>query len=162
MIGQGIRRLRDRFTPFLRDLAHLAVGTDGQVLTLDSGKPVWADAGRKSFDGGPYTLTLGGLVDVEHNLGAEPSIRYMKLVCVSAEFNWEVGDKIIVPPGFDYPGSASQYGIWPYTEPDDETSVLHLRVGNTGIRASLFNKTTLASAALTASKWKLEIGLEVA
>jgi len=44
MIGAGVRYLRDRFTPFLRDLAHLAVGTDGQVLTLDGGKPTWGDA----------------------------------------------------------------------------------------------------------------------
>lgn len=153
MIGQGVRYLRDRFTPFLRELAHLAVGSDGQFLTLSGGKPAWGSLGISVYESPQQTITSAGALTLAHGLSKTPKMFSAYLVCQTAEQGYSVGD-ILSLDGFLSTANANTnrgFSLVP-----DATN-LNIRFGATATAFAALHKTTGAFVSLTNANWKFVI-----
>ena len=152
MIGQGLRYLRGRFTPFLRDLAHLAVGSDGQVLTLSNGKPAWGSV-VTSYESAQQTITSAGLLTLAHGLSSTPKIISAYLVCQTAEAGYSVGD---ILPLVGYYSTASAASSCGYTVVPDATN-LNVRFGGNSRAFVALSKNAGVLTGLTNTSWKFVI-----
>lgn len=130
-------------------LARLAVGTNGQYLTLVAGAPAWAAGPPLSqfFQSAEQAITNAGALTIAHGLSATPKLMQAVLVCKSAEFGYSVNDEVLINPhGF---GDLTARGV--AVVPD--TTNLNVRYGANGL--GILNKTTGTSNTPTNASWRL-------
>lgn len=137
------------------EIAAGAVGTseiaDGTITTDDiatSARPAFT----KSFESTQQTITSGGALTLAHGLVAKPKLVQLALVCQTAEFNYSIGDEIIVPNGLAQE-STNNRGIGVLI---DATNVT-IRFGSAASVLTIQNKTTGNTAIITNANWKLVV-----
>lgn len=126
-------------------------GTSGQVLTSNgaSAAPTFqAVSSPTTFTSSQQTLTAAGSLTLAHSLGAIPNFLTILLVCQTAENNYSIGDKLFVNPGIDTNNQNKGVSVVP-----DATN-LNIRYGSGAGVFAVVDKTTGATAAITAANWK--------
>lgn len=99
---------------------------------------------------GPQDYVTAGLITFAHGLGVKPKTIETRLVCVSGNLGWVVGDEVYIHNTIsDGGGVNSAFGIYA-----DATNI-YIRIGSAV--AQLCNKTTGANTALAAASWKIVI-----
>lgn len=79
--------------------AVLAKGTALQTLRMNAGAtaPEWAaPIFSVAYDSGNQTISAGGLLTLTHSLGAAPKIVQFFVKCLTAEYNYSIGDVVCV------------------------------------------------------------------
>ena len=117
--------------------------TGGAVKSSFSSSP-------SRYNSGNQTITAGGLLTLAHGLGAEPILIQAWLKCLTAEFNYSIGDKLYVPGSLSNSVSDSK-GI--SVVPDSTNLVI--RFGADVSTFAVLNKTTGAGVDLTNANWAL-------
>jgi hypothetical protein len=113
---------------------------------------------------GQLTVTAGGLLQFTHTLGAAPNNVSVDLVCVTAEYNWAVGDVIKdVPFAGTLPGSNASQTNGPIRYIDaasNPATVVNVRWGYVPTAlTTLVNKTTSTAVNLSYANWKAVINV---
>ena len=105
----------------------------------------WSSGGVAKNEFGPYTISAGGAVSIEHGMGAAPyGIQYV-LQCLTAENGYEVGNRI-------YVGNASaSYDLSALVT----KRVINIRFGNGTYAFASVNADTGAAVNLTNANWEL-------
>jgi hypothetical protein len=104
-----------------------------------------------SYISAEQTITAGGLLTLTHSLGAMPSLIQARIVCKTAQFNYSIGDELVVNNGENAIANAS-YG---HSVVLDSTN-LTVRYGVSG-GYQIFNKSTGAAQTITAASWRLVV-----
>jgi hypothetical protein len=104
---------------------------------------------QRMYDSGQQTVTAGGLLTLEHGLGAAPLFVLTDWECTAADAGWSIGDVWQHAPDFLYDGTASRM------------TVIYKDTTNVYVRyASSFFVPTKSTGNLTAgdvSKWRLRV-----
>lgn len=129
-------------------LARLGVGSNGDVLTLAAGLPSWAAAaaGVTAYASTGQTITFSSSLALAHGLGAEPDFAVAILQCTTANLNYSIGERVVLP-------LVRQYNSGGISAIIDSTNVT-LKIST---QILLINKTTFAEGAITAGSWSLYI-----
>jgi hypothetical protein len=100
----------------------------------------------RQYESAEQTITSSGSLTLAHGLGAMPQFFTFILKCKVAEFNYSVGDELLIPPGND-----ANTGI---SVVSDSTNI-NIRYGLNGTVFSANNKTGGAGVSLTNTSWRL-------
>lgn len=134
------------------DIAPIALGTglnmSGNTLNATGTSPFTA-----SYDSGQQTITAGGALALTHNLGAAPKLTYCVIKCLTAEYNYSVGDELTINPNTNiYGGGAANYGM---TVTANGTTI-GIRYGSTaGVFLIADKNTGAVGGAITLANWAL-------
>lgn len=121
--------------------------------TIGGGKA--AALSKAPYESANQAITTSGTLTLAHGLGVEPQIVMLVLECTTAEFNYSVGDRMIVNLSMTGFNNGQDVGV-----EIDSTNVT-VRFGDgagtapVGKIFSLPNKTTRARAVLTNANWEL-------
>jgi len=156
------------------DVADLANGTDGELITWDAaGAPAVVAVGTATnvltsngagaaptfqaipaalgtFTSSEQTISVAGGLTLAHGLGAAPSFMRFYAVCKTAELNYSIGDNLELPVG--QLDSATGRGM---SVVADATNIV-IRFGNNGTSPfNILDKTTGAGGVMDETLWKL-------
>jgi len=106
----------------------------------------------KKFNSGNKTITAAGTFTVAHGLGAEPFLICCWLKCLTAEYNYSIGDKVLIPGG-TASSTADNKG---HSIVVDSTNIV-LRYGANVNTYDILNKTTGGGVGITNANWALVI-----
>ena len=134
--------------------AALGIGSNGEVLTLAAGLPVWLALPSVSTVAAGTALTASPVAmttdySQAHGLGAAPSWLWAEIVCTTGDLGYVAGDRVAL--GLSWRGdltSASHVGI------STDATVIEAHTGNNFgiVRADSNNGGTI-----TAASWDLVI-----
>ena len=104
------------------------------------------------------TITIAGLLTLAHGLGAKPYRIFTTLVCVTAEYNYAIGDELFVTHYQESSSAVDAYGL---SLTIDATN-LNIRYGSGPTTVFVANnKTTGAGVNLTNANWRFYIRAEL-
>ena len=129
------------------------LGQQHNTVSLISDGTKW-NAGKSiaTFKSTLQTITSAGLLVLPHGLGGEPRVVQFVLQCVTAEFNYSVGDRIVASMVNNDTGTASRLN----SVLIDATNITIRLSSATEVFAGA-NKTTGAAANLINANWNLEV-----
>lgn len=108
--------------------------------------------GGNSFFSSAQTITTAGSLTLAHGLGAVPRQTAYYLECTTAEYNYSIGDVLVVAAGYR-DGNAGVHG---FSLVLDATN-LNIRFANDGLVFASVDKNTGDGVFLTNTKWKLRV-----
>lgn len=103
------------------------------------------------FTSSNQTITSAGLLTLAHGLGASPELIQLRLKCLTAEFNYSIGDEVIINNNENDNGTTTNTGVSVVV---DATNLV-IRFGSNANVYIVQNKTTGAAAFLTNANWAL-------
>jgi len=104
------------------------------------------------FTSGNQTITSGGALTIAHGLGREPIFVTMWLKCLTAEYNYSIGDKLFAPTTI----SDSATDNHCHSIVVNSTNII-IRFGANANVYSVLDKTTGGGVALTNANWALVV-----
>lgn len=134
--------------------AVLAKGTALQGLRMNAGAtaPEWAaQIFSAAYDSGNQTISSAGLLTLAHSLGAAPKIVQCFVKCLTAEYNYSIGDVVSVSgagQAFDGAGATNNG----FAAIPDATNI-SIRFGSAPSPLNAPNKTSGALQTLTNDSW---------
>jgi hypothetical protein len=137
------------------DLAPDSVGSSeiaADSVGADELAPEVTPSLTKSFESSQQTITAAALLTLAHGLAVAPKLVQAEIVCVTGEFNWVAGDRLVVSCGANC-GSADNRGLGVY---HDATNV-YVRIGSNANSLVIVNKTNGNAALMTNANWRLVI-----
>jgi hypothetical protein len=136
-----------------------AVGTSGNVLTSNgTGWVSSAPATISRYTSTAQTITNAGLLTLAHGLGAKPYRIFTTLVCVTAEFNYAIGDELFVTHYQESSSAVDSYGC--SLTINATNLIIRYGSGPTTVFVAT-NKTTGAGVNLTNANWRFYIRAEL-
>jgi hypothetical protein len=106
----------------------------------------------KQYESSAQTITSAGSLTLAHGLGSDPLIIYAYLVCLSADNNYSIGDKVPISIDMNNDQSTTSRGI---SVVFDSTN-LNVRFGaQVGSLFLMLNKNSGARGSATNTKWSI-------
>lgn len=103
----------------------------------------------RQYDSGNQTVSAAGSLALTHGLGLMPRDVLFVLKCTTAEFNYSIGDELLVAPGQNGTNTGFSAVI--------TTTAVNVRFGSDANPMRILNKTTGASQSATNSSWALVV-----
>ncbi len=107
---------------------------------------------QKEFLSSGQTVTPAGALTIAHGLGAKPKIMHYLLVCLTAEFGYDIGDEVDL--AVQFPPSNSNYGV---SIVADATNI-NARFGAATFVFLLLHKTTGLAVNIHPANWAFVVG----
>jgi hypothetical protein len=107
----------------------------------------------KGYVSAEQTIIQGGSLTLAHGLGGFPKIVQMYLVCKTAEFNFSVGDHLLVNAGM-----GASAGTTAALAVVASATTLFIRFVSTNPQFLAIDKTDGVVKSLTAANWRLVVG----
>lgn len=139
----------------LFDLARLGSGT-ADITKFLRGDGSWSEsitAFTTLFESTQQTITLAGSLTLPHGLGGEPRMLFAKLVCITADSPYAVGEKVFIPIGTMSEQSSLNKAIG--FSVNDTTNI---RVHFPESAPMIFTPSTGARHTITPANWRLVVG----
>jgi hypothetical protein len=104
------------------------------------------------FKGTNQGLTASTVFSQNHNIGVTPMSTNYRLVCLTAENGYSVGDIVVIAPAISIRPDASHVGL---TARIDSKVIAYVMA--TTSTMSILNKTTGAFSNLTNANWNMNL-----
>lgn len=103
----------------------------------------------RQYDSGNQTVSSAGSLSLTHGLGVMPRLVEFVLKCTTAEFNYSIGDELLVAPGANGTNTGFSAVI--------STTTVAVRFGSDANPMRILNKTSGASQSATNGSWALVV-----
>lgn len=127
--------------------------TDAGTNDLTIVTPLKLATSNVPYNSPNQTITSGGTLTLAHGLGVAPSNVYLDLVCVTAQFGYNIGD---VVKNVSYGNSTSGIDDKGYTFIANSSNVI-VEIGHYVKVFTIIRRDTNASGALTNSSWRIVV-----
>ncbi len=99
------------------------------------------------FESAQQAITQAGTLTIAHGLGAIPKTCQALIVCKTIQFNYSVGDVVVIDPSVHSTTQGLSIVV-------DATNIT-IRYGNSGTPLHITDKTTGNGGDITPANWKL-------
>jgi hypothetical protein len=105
----------------------------------------------RSYTSAQQTITAAGALTLAHGFGVQPSLVQCKLHCTTGQFNYAIGDEVVIDNSTNDVGSAASRGV---SIVPDATN-LNIRFGSDANTFAILDKTTGAGSQITNGNWTI-------